>query len=69
MSVAQRLRASGRAVDLVLEDKRLKWAFRHAERTGAERLVMVMPEEWEGGNVRIKDLGSGKETDVSFDDL
>ena len=69
MSVAQRLRASGRAVDLVLEDKRLKWAFRHAERTGAERLVMVMPEEWGGGNVRIKDLGSGKETDVSFDDL
>ena len=56
-------------MDLVLEDKRLKWAFRHAERTGAERLVMVMPEEWGGGNVRIKDLGSGKETDVSFDDL
>jgi len=69
MSVAQRLRASGRAVDLVLEDKRLKWAFKHAERTGAERLVMVMPEEWGEGNVRIKDLGSGEETDVSFDDL
>ncbi|MBM47313.1 MAG: histidine--tRNA ligase [Euryarchaeota archaeon] len=69
MSVAQRLRASGRAVDLVLEEKRLKWAFRHAERTGAERLVMVMPEEWGEGNVRIKDLGSGEETDVSFDDL
>ncbi len=69
MSVAQRLRASGRAVDLVLEDKRLKWAFKHAKRTGAERLVMVMPKEWGEGNVRIKDLGSGEETDVSFDGL
>ena len=44
MSVATKLRASGRTVDLVLEDKRMKWAFRHAERTGAQRLVMVMPD-------------------------
>jgi len=69
MSVAQRLRASGRTVDLVLEDKRMKWVFRHAERSGAQRLVMVMPEEWGAGNVRIKDLESGEETDISFDDL
>ena len=69
MSVAQRLRASGRTVDLVLEDKRMKWVFRHAERSGAQRLVMVMPEEWGAGNVRIKDLESGEETNISFDDL
>jgi histidyl-tRNA synthetase len=69
MSVAQRLRASGRTVDLVLEDKRMKWVFRHAERSGAQRLVMVMPEEWGAGNVRIKDLESGEETDISFDDF
>jgi histidyl-tRNA synthetase len=69
MSVAQRLRASGRTVDLVLEDKRMKWVFRHAERSGAQRLVMVMPEEWGAGNVRIKDLESGEEIDISFDDL
>ena len=69
MSVAQRLRASGRTVDLVLEDKRMKWVFRHAERSGAQRLVMVMPEEWGAGNVRIKVLESGEEADVSFDDL
>ena len=60
MSVATKLRASGRLVDLVLEDKRMKWAFRHAERTGAQRLVMVMPDEWAAGNVRIKELESGE---------
>ena len=69
MSVATKLRASGRLVDLVLEDKRMKWAFRHAERTGAQRLVMVMPDEWAAGNVRIKELESGEESDVSVGDL
>ena len=69
MSVATKLRASGRTVDLVLEDKRMKWAFRHAERTGAQRLVMVMPDEWASGNVRIKELESGEESDVAVDDL
>ena len=69
MSVATKLRASGRSVDLVLEDKRMKWAFRHAERTGAQRLVMVMPEEWAAGNVRIKELESGEESDVAVGDL
>ena len=69
MLVASRLRASGRSVDLVMDDKRMKWAFRHAERTGAQRLVMVMPEEWAAGNVRIKDLESGEETDVAVGDL
>jgi len=69
MSVATKLRASGRQVDLVLEDKRMKWAFRHAERTGAQRLVMVMPDEWAAGNVRIKELESGEESDVAVGDL
>ncbi len=69
MSVASKLRASGRLVDLVLEDKRMKWAFRHAERTGAQRLVMVMPDEWAAGNVRIKELESGEESDVAVGDL
>ena len=69
MSVATKLREGGRTVDLVLEDKRMKWAFRHAERTGAQRLVMIMPDEWAAGNVRIKELESGEETDVAVSDL
>ena len=69
MSVASSLRNTGRSVDLVLEEKRLKWAFKHAERSGAERLVMVMPDEWEEGNIKIKNLESGEETEVSVDSL
>ena len=69
MSVATSLRSTGKSVDLVLEDKRLKWAFKHAERSGAQRLVMVMPDEWKEGKVKIKDLESGKEIEVSVDSL
>ena len=67
MSVATSLRSTGKSVDLVLEDKRLKWAFKHAERSGAQRLVMVMPDEWKEGKVKIKDLESGEEVEVSVD--
>ena len=69
MQVAGRLRSSGRSVDLVLEDKKMKWVFKHAERCGAARLVMVMPDEWATGNVRIKNLDTGEESTVSVEDL
>ena len=59
----------GRSADLVLEDKKMKWVFKHAERLGAERLVMVMPDEWSRGAVKIKHLGSGEESEVPFDRL
>ena len=69
MQVASSLRATGRSVDLVLEDKRLKWAFKHAERSGAQRLVMGMPDEWKDGKVRIKDLETGEENNVDVESL
>ena len=69
MSVATSLRNTGKSVDLVLEDKRLKWAFKHAERSGAQRLVMVMPDEWKDGKVKIKDLETGEEEEVVMESL
>ena len=69
MEVSSKLRGAGRRVDLVLEPKKMKWVFKHAERTGAERLVMVMPAEWDSGKVRIKDLQTGEENDIEFKDL
>jgi hypothetical protein len=29
----------------------------------------VMPDEWASGKVRIKDLETGGESDVAFDDM
>jgi len=67
--VAQRLRDAGRVVDLVLEQKKMKWVFKHAERLGAGRLVIVAGDELEKGSVRVKDLASREELDVRIDDL
>lgn len=67
--VAARLRGQGRKVDLVLEDKRMKWAFKQAERCGASRLVLIGADEWAKGLVRVKDLAARTEQDVPVDAL
>jgi len=67
--VAASLRNSGRTVDLVLEDKKLKWVFKHAERVGAKRLVLLAPDEWSRKMVKIKDLDTGEESEISLNDI
>ena len=69
MQVANRLRQQGRSVDLVLEDRKLKWAFKHADSRGAARLVLLAPEEWAAGKVRVKNLKTGEERDLPLDEL
>jgi histidyl-tRNA synthetase len=70
MAVAQRLRSSGRSVDLILEEgKRMKWAFRHADGAGAARLILLAPDEWSRGVVKVRDLVSGEELEVTPEEL
>ena len=67
--VAASLRDSNRTVDLVLEDKKMKWAFKHAERIGAKRLVLVAPDEWSRKKIKVKDLETGEESEISLGDI
>ena len=69
VKVASALRSSDRLVDLVLDDKKMKWAFKHAERIGATRIVLVGKEEWSRQKIKIKDLETGEETELSLEDL
>ena len=69
VKVASVLRSSDRLVDLVLDDKKMKWAFKHAERIGATRIVIVGKEEWSRQKIKIKDLETGEETELSIEDL
>lgn len=66
--VVSSLRKKGRSVDLI-EDKRLRWVFKHVERINAERLILVGNSEWQRGMVRVKDLSSREEYDVKIDEL
>ena len=44
MAIAGRLEPTGWSTSC--SRKRMKWALRHADRVAAERLVMILPEEW-----------------------
>lgn len=68
-ALAVKLRASGRAVDLVLESKRLKWAFKQAERIGASRMIMLGATEWQIEAVRVKNLTTREESEVPYKEV
>ena len=117
--IAAQLRGAGRSVDFVLEPKKMKWAFKQAERCalwvagptalsamlrefciqgkqhrhklqmnaplvksqppqlvvespcrcGASRLILVAPDEWAKGTVRVKDLQTREEADLPVAEL
>lgn len=69
MQVANKLRKNGRNVDLILEERKMKWVFKHAERSKAKTLVMVTPNEWEQGKVRIKNLENKTEIDINLEEI
>ncbi|KAI0500535.1 hypothetical protein KFK09_018749 [Dendrobium nobile] len=68
LKIVSSLRQTGRSVDLI-QDKRLKWVFKHAERINAERLILVGNSEWQRGMVRVKILATRDEFEVKMDEL
>ena len=44
-------------------------ALRAADLAGARRVVLVGPDEWAEGRIRVKDLRSGDETERALDEL
>mmetsp|Transcript_12155 Transcript_12155/g.36111 ORF Transcript_12155/g.36111 Transcript_12155/m.36111 type:complete len:566 (-) Transcript_12155:235-1932(-) len=78
MKVAHELRKAGKTVDVFLDvAKRVKKAFKYADKVGGEKIAFVAPDEWENGTVRIKALrgfpedatAEDKQKDVPFADL
>ena len=69
MGVASALRGAGGGADLVLEAKKTKWAFKHAERLGAAFVVLLAPSEAADGLARVKRLADGEEENVPLAEL
>lgn len=69
VDVATKLRMAGQSVDVVLESKKTKWVFKHADRLGAKYCVIVAPDEFENGEVSVKDLMAGEQATVAIDSL
>jgi histidyl-tRNA synthetase len=51
------------------EEKKTKWAFKHAERLGSTHLVMIGDQEDAAGMVKVKDLASGEQKDVPVTEI
>jgi len=69
LDVANVLRKAGQSVDVVLETKKPKWVFKHADRLQAKYCVIVAPDEFEKGEISIKNLDSGEQKPVPIGSL
>ena len=61
MRVASTLRESGAAVELVLGEGRLKRVLADADRSGAGRVYLLLPDELAQGQVVVRDLATGEQ--------
>ncbi|KAK4362007.1 hypothetical protein RND71_017248 [Anisodus tanguticus] len=68
-AVATILREKGQSVDLVLENKPLKWVFKRAARINTRRLILVGKAEWQKGMVNVKTLSTGEQLEIKLDEL
>jgi len=69
LSVAGILREAGQKVDVVLEQRKSKWVFKHANRLGANYVAVVGSNEFENKEVSIKDMQQSKQETIKMDDL
>ncbi|GMI38216.1 hypothetical protein TrCOL_g796 [Triparma columacea] len=63
------LRGKGMSVDLVLEKRKMKWVFKHADRIGARKVVITGGEEGERGECIVKDMDTGEQVAVKLGEL
>ena len=66
-SVATALRQAGRRVELVAGRPSLRSALRHADRIGAQQILMIGPEELSAGRGSIRDLERRVDRPLSVD--
>jgi histidyl-tRNA synthetase len=63
------LRENGQSVDVILDAKKPKWVFKHADRLGARFCLIVGSQEYDNGDVSIKDLANGEQSSVKLAEL
>lgn len=69
LKVLKQLRDKGRSADIILDAKKIAQAFSYADRIGADRAVLIAPEETENGMARVKMLREGQEREDDRGDL
>ncbi len=67
--IAQRLRAQGISCDLDYEDRSPKAQMRTANKRRARRVIVIGPDELAQGQVKLKDMETGKEKLLTEDQI
>lgn len=67
--IAGQLRAAGARVDQAYGDRGLKGAMRAADRSGAALALVAGDRDLEARTVGVKNLATGEQVDVAFDDV
>lgn len=69
IGIATELRKAGQSVDVILEQKKTKWVFKHADRIQAKYVIIVAPNEHANGEVSIKELATGEQSSTKISEL
>ena len=70
MKIAADIRNAGhQSVDLILDTRKPKWAFKHADRVGAKFVVVLGSDEWKSGQVSVKRLATGEQQKVAISEV
>jgi len=65
----QEFRLTGIRCELYHEQARFDKQFKYAEKKNIPRVIIIGDDELSSGTAKVKDLGSGIQTEVPFDDL
>lgn len=69
IKIAKMLRKNGIKVEMDLMRRSISKSLDYANKKGIEKVVIVAPDEWNRGNVVIKDMEKGKQKEVSIENL
>jgi len=69
LKLARELRQSGVNTDVYATGDRLKKKFKYADRIGAQKVIVVAPDEIARGVVKVKDMQTGEEKEAAMDKL
>ncbi|MFQ5538545.1 MAG: histidine--tRNA ligase [Gemmatimonadota bacterium] len=69
LGLAARLRRKGRSVAYALREQSVRKQFKAAEAEGADRVLILGPDEAARGEVIVRDMGTGEETPTAMEAL
>lgn len=69
LKLMKELRENGVCVQMDVMGRNLKNQFKHANRIGAAKTIVIGDSELESGRLTIKDMESGEQTEVAMDEI